>query len=162
MHYLTLLLLKVVHPSKHIRDKFPSLPGKERPEGTLKKKTINHWEQEATVFWHNKFKNIKPYATQRFRRIVEEGPELDYLINDKGSEGKTDLPMSIMNRKGLSSLMPLHNMWWHHQEFNEILIPMIWSWFKELKSFWTAYRRTDVRAHAALVLQGRRAKIRIE
>ena len=80
----------MVHPSKHIRDKFPNLPDKQRLEGVvvLRKeiKSINHREQEAIIFRHDDFADTELYASQRFCRILEECPAVDYFVRDKEME----------------------------------------------------------------------------
>ena len=90
------VLLKMVHPSKHIRDKFPNLPDKQRLEGAvvLRKeiKSINRREQEAIVFRHDDFTDVELYASQRFCRIIEEGSPPDYFVNDDEIEGQLDQP----------------------------------------------------------------------
>ena len=82
-----LVLLKMVHPSKHIRDKFSNLPDKQRLEGAvvLRKeiKSINCREQEAVIFHHDDFTDTELYASQRFCRILEEGPTVDYFVDDE-------------------------------------------------------------------------------
>ena len=82
-----LVLLKMVHPSKHIRDKFSNLPDKQRLEGAvvLRKeiKSINCREQEAVIFHHDDFTDTELYASQRFCRILEEGPIVDYFVDDE-------------------------------------------------------------------------------
>ena len=88
------VLLKMVYPSKHIRDKFPNIPDKQRLEGAaiLRKeiKSINCQEQEAIVFRHDDFTDVELYATQRFCRIIEEGSPPDYFINDDEIEEQLD------------------------------------------------------------------------
>lgn len=84
------VLLKMIHPSKHIRDKFPNLSDKQRLEGALviqrELKTINRREQESIVFRHEEFDNIELYASQRFCKIVEEGPATGFFGD--GEEAK--------------------------------------------------------------------------
>ena len=90
------VLLKMVHPSKHIRNKFPNLLDKQRLEGAIvlrkELKSINRQEQEAIVFCHDDFTDIDLYASQRFCRIVEEGSPPDYFVNDGEIEGQLDQP----------------------------------------------------------------------
>ena len=93
------VLLKMVHPSKHIRDKFPNLPDKQRLEGAvvLRKevKSINRREQEAIVFRHDDFADVELYASQRFCRILEEGPTVDYFIHDEEMEGQVEANANV-------------------------------------------------------------------
>ena len=69
-----LVLLKMVHPSKHIRDKFPNLLDKQRLEGSViireETKSINRRDQEAIIFCHDDFNDVELYASQRFCRIL--------------------------------------------------------------------------------------------
>ena len=91
-----LVLLKMVCPFKHIRDKLPNLPDKQRLEDAIiirrEIKSINCREQEEIVFCHDNFNDIELYASQGFCRVVEEGPPLDYYVHDEEMEGRVDQP----------------------------------------------------------------------
>ena len=93
------VLLKMIHPSKHIRDKFPNLQDKQRLEDAvvLRKeiKSINRREQEAIIFRHDDFADKELYASQRFYRILEEGPTVDYFVHDEEIEVRAEANNNI-------------------------------------------------------------------
>lgn len=79
------VLARFVHPSKHIRDKYPNTWKDERLQNcrvtAQGKKVVNRKEQLCFLFENDDFPGIELYATQRYCKLEVAGPS-DLLFDN--------------------------------------------------------------------------------
>ena len=80
------VLIKFVHPSAHIREKYPNPQSGDRLNGCLVTgkciKTVCRRDQVVITFKHEEFED-ELYAVQRYCMIVEEGPSDSFFSNNE-------------------------------------------------------------------------------
>ena len=79
------VLMRFVHPSKNIRDRYPSLEKWRRLEGCVGTgkyiKLISRREQTVIMFRCDEFDDEELYAVESYCRIIEEGPAESFLAH---------------------------------------------------------------------------------
>ena len=79
------VLTRLVHPSEHIREKYPNLEKDHRFENCVVtgrcKKKVNRKEQTVVTFRCNEIENVVLYAVERYCNIIEEGPKESFFSN---------------------------------------------------------------------------------
>ena len=81
------ILLAHIHPSLHIRDKYPNRARQERLEGCeilrQEEKLIQRKRTLAVVFRHESFPDIELYCVTRFAKVTKEGDK-DFFFDAVG------------------------------------------------------------------------------
>ena len=87
-------LSKFVHPSQHIRDKYPNPVSGHRLEGCVvvrqELKKVSRHDQLCVIVHHNEFKTadstiVELHAVKRYWKVVEEG-DSDFFFDDPVAE----------------------------------------------------------------------------
>ena len=77
------ILTRFIHPSEHVRIKFPNLDKAHRTDGVLighDQRTVSRRSQDCYLFRSDDYPNIEMYAVVRYVKIIEEGAEADLFI----------------------------------------------------------------------------------
>ena len=79
------ILLKFIHPSEHIRAKFPNQVNGQRLDGccVLRRevKNIRKTDQLSLVVTHEAFPGVELYCVERYAKVTREGPP-DYFFDN--------------------------------------------------------------------------------
>ena len=109
-------LIKYIHPSQYIRDKYPNPMNGQRLQNCLlirkEEKQVNRKKQECFVFRHDEFPDKELHCVQRWVKIVKEGGEDQLFESENGTtqvEGEEanatpsfELPPAIYHATGVA------------------------------------------------------------
>ena len=105
------VLMRMLHPSKLIRDKFPNASSNDRLDNLkiLRRdvKKINRVNHLAIVMIHEDFPEEELYCTERFIRIIEEGDSDYFFHHQVNEEASTSQATNGINTNGSFQLVPV-------------------------------------------------------
>lgn len=89
------ILARYVHPSAHLRDKYPNFEAQKATQTSSgckvlrqARKTISRKEHLAVVVSHPDFPGIELYAVKRWFKVTTQGPA-DYFFNNRNENENT-------------------------------------------------------------------------